>query len=449
MMSGPIKVVAFLACLVAGTAASGLGQDQRIARARQNLKEARKTLDDARQDLENVYIALEEEFSRIHGPYAVQFLKGLETAWVELLPEIKSGVEADQSRIGSKRRFTDFTMPMLTRAGVNKVLDIDDRILIPFASRISDLFYEKIRRKASLQEGEIETSLAEILSSGVYFHDFWNSHLYEEIREARKFSEANEAFDEALTDLDHLEHPERYTSRGKRAPSRMVYVPGGIYTVGPNVGWDRPRRKVTLREFYLDKYEITNLEYYDFLKEQDPKLYNEYVPFFWPRNKNMERIFPEDRANEPVMGVSWAAANAYALWCGKRLPTEEEWEIAARGKQSYIYPWGNRFDSSLCNTSELGFNDVTEVGSFPQGISPFGCVDMAGNVYEWTATDQSGDRVTEFDDNIRNMVIRGGDFREGADHARTDFRWMTPMDPYAGRNPTKKRIGFRCAKDVN
>jgi formylglycine-generating enzyme required for sulfatase activity len=444
-----LKTILMLTLMALAPAGAGFAQDQKIKRARENLKESRKVLDESREALELVYLELEEEFNRIHGPYAMQFLKGLDAAWLKLLPEIRSKTERDKALLTSRRRFEEVVVPLMIQSGYQQVLDIDQRILMPFVDHWVEVLYDKLRRRKPIEEGDIETHLTDILSQGVYFHNFWNDRLYQDIPEARKFAQANEDFDKARTDLDRLEHPERYTSRGKLAPSRMVYVAAGLYTVGPNTGWEKARRKVNIREFYIDKYEITNREYYDFLRDQPPKLYNEYVPYFWPMNQNMERVFPEERPNEPVMGVSWKGADAYAKWCGKRLPTEEEWEVAARGKQSYIYPWGNKFDSSLSNTSELGFNDTTEVGSFPKGASPFGCLDMAGNVYEWTATDQDGNRVKKFDNNIRNMVIRGGDYREGADHARADFRWMTPMDPYAGRNPTKKRIGFRCAKDVN
>lgn len=435
--------------MLLATALPAGGQDQKIQRARDQLKEARRTLDQSREDLETTYLELETEFQRISGNYTLQFLRGLESAWSGTLDELKSGLEADKGRMNSRRRFEDYAAPILENSAVKRVLDLDPRLLAPFVKEGSSLLYDNLKKNRPIEEGDIHLKLAEVLSPGVPFHTFWNERLFHQIEQARDFAGANEEFQVARTELDRLEHPERYTSKGEQAPPRMVYIPAGSYTVGPNTGWEKPRRRAVFREFYLDKYEITNQEYRDFLKSLPPEDYNEFVPYFWPMNQNMERIFPSEKGNWPVSGVSWKAANAYAAWCGKRLPTEEEWEVAARGKEGYTYPWGNRFDPLRCNTRESGLNRAREVGAFPDGASPFGCMDLAGNVFEWTSTDQDGNRITKSDDEIRNMVIRGGDFNEGADHARADFRWMTPMDPYAGRHPSKKRIGFRCVKSVD
>jgi iron(II)-dependent oxidoreductase len=435
--------------MLAAAAFTAAGQDQKIQRAREHLKEARRILDESRENLEAAYLELETEFKRISGSYTLQFLRGLEAAWSGILEELKSGLEADKGRINSRRRFEDYAAPILETTAVKHVLDLDPRLLAPFVKEGSSLLYDKIKKGEAIDDGDIHLKLAEVLSPGVPFYTFWNERLYQGIEQARAFAQANEDFQTARTDLDRLEHPERYTSKGKQAPPRMVSIPAGSYTVGPNTGWDKPRRRAVFREFYIDKYEITNQEYRDFLKSLPPEKYNDYVPYFWPMNQNMERVFPEEKGSWPVSGVSWKAANAYAEWCGKRLPTEEEWEVAARGKEGHTYPWGDRFDPLRCNTREAGLNRTREVGAFPGGASPFGCMDMSGNVYEWTSTDQEGNRVLEVDDEIRNMVIRGGDFNEGADHARADFRWMTPMDPYAGRHPSKKQIGFRCVKNVD
>lgn len=447
-MAALLKIAIGLICILA---AGPLPQDEdpKIARAKEELKEARVFLDNAREELEAVYLLLETDFERIQGAYALQFIQSLEREWLAIHPDLLTGMEQSLTKKTTRRRFLDYCKPVMNRAAFEKVIDIDTRLIDPIARRAADVFYDAWRKNRGVEAGDIENEVMEMLIPGVYFHTFYNRYLFQQLDEAQLFARANKSFEEARVALDRLEHPENYTSRGKLAPSGMVYIPGAFYSLGPNTGWDKPRRKQLFKEFYIDKYEVTNLEFHEFMKEQDHSLYNEYVPFFWPFNRNMERYYPEDLANEPVQGVSWRAANAYAQWCGKRLPTEDEWEVAARGKQGYIYPWGNTFDRTLCNTSETGLNDVTEVGTFKEGASPFGCFDMAGNVYEWTCTDQDGNKILEFDNEIRNMVIRGGDYREGADHARADFRWMTPMDPYTGRNPSKKRIGFRCAKNVN
>jgi formylglycine-generating enzyme required for sulfatase activity len=424
--------------------------EQKIERARETLKRARTNLDQSRHALKQIYWSLEDEFERIAGSYADSYLQGLDRAWIKAPAEIISKWEAGGKTLDqiNRRTFRDLARPHLEEAGL-RVLQIDTRLLRPLVNEVIPFLYDKIKKNEPLEAGDVVMELSDVLSPDLEFHLFWNAWLYTEIDEARAFARANEQMEEAQLELDRLEHPELYTIRGKRAPSRMVYIPGGIYYVGPNTGWERPRRRISLREFYIDRYEITNQEYRDFLTAQPPELYNDLVPYFWPMNVNMERTYPEDKASHPVNGVSWKAADAYARWIGKRLPTEEEWEVAAGGKNGFAYPWGNSFESGKANTYEDGRNATAEVGNYPSGTSPFGCMDMAGNVWEWTATDQDGNQVEDPDDKVRNMVIRGGDYKETADHARCDFRWMAPMDPYAGRNPRKKVIGFRCVKKVD
>ena len=111
-----------------------------------------------------------------------------------------------------------------------------------------------------------------------------------------------------------------------------------------------------------------------------------------------------------MVGVSYYEAEAYAAWAGKRLPTEKEWERAARGTDGREYPWGNEFDSEKCNTKESKIGKTTRVTRYPNGISPAGCYDMAGNVWEWTSS--------WYDDERTVRVLRGGSWDIGRDVAR-------------------------------
>jgi len=447
MISGLPQVM--LMALIGIGLALPIVDDQKIARAREELKEARADLDAAEEALKQVYLTLEEEFNRIAGPYADSYVKSLDRAFVGIYPEIKATLEKEGRPLHQvpRRRFTEVAAPKLEEVGL-KALDIDSRLLQPFIKTGLAFLATKARSNTTLYIGELEMELATVLTPSVRMHTFWNEHLFMRIDEAKAFARANEEFAEVSITLDRLEHPENYTAKGEHAPPRMVYIPSGSYSIGPNTGWEKPRRRVTLREFYIDRYEITNKEYRDFLKSRPAELYEEYVPHFWPRNANMERFYPEDKAFYPVSGVSWRAAAAFAEWAGKRLPTEEEWEVAASGKRGLAFPWGNAFEAGRSNTDEADLNNTVEVGSYPQSASPFGCMDMAGNVWEWTSTDQDGGRVLSEDQGAKNVVIRGGDYKEAADHARCDFRWMAPMNPYAGRNPSKKIIGFRCVMKV-
>ena len=136
--------------------------------------------------------------------------------------------------------------------------------------------------------------------------------------------------------------------------------------------------------------------------------------------------------NHAVVQVSWHDAVAYAEWAGKRLPFEEEWGKAARGAEGRNYPWGDEFDSSLCNTSESGIGTTTRVGNYsPAGDSRSGCVDMAGNVWEWTASD--------YDKNAK--VVRGGSWQDGSYKASCAFRGSR-----YGTDATRFDMGFRCVR---
>jgi len=148
----------------------------------------------------------------------------------------------------------------------------------------------------------------------------------------------------------------------------MVLVPAGEFYFGPD------RVKLTLPDFYIDRYPVTNAEYKKFVEATGAP-----EPTHWRRG-----TWPEGKADHPVVNVTWEQAAAYAEWAGKRLPTEEEWEKAARGTDGREWPWGSTFDPSRCNTNESGIWDTTPVGKYsPAGDSPYGAADMAGNVWEW------------------------------------------------------------------
>jgi formylglycine-generating enzyme required for sulfatase activity len=170
----------------------------------------------------------------------------------------------------------------------------------------------------------------------------------------------------------------------------MVTVPAGEFIMGSDKYDEGPQHRVTLPEFRIGKYPVTNAEYKRFIDEtQHP------VPFVdseWFESYNWDpqkRTFPEERANHPVVWVSWYDAKAYCEWLSQktgkryRLPTEAEWEKAARGTDAREYPWGDEFDQRKCNTSESGIHTTTPVGIYAEGASPYGALDMAGNVWEW------------------------------------------------------------------
>jgi len=195
----------------------------------------------------------------------------------------------------------------------------------------------------------------------------------------------------------------------------MVRIPAGEFLYGDK------KESHELPEFWIDKTPVTNAEYARFVSDTDYK-----PPKHWKGETPPEKI-----VTHPVVNVSWHDATAYAEWAGKRLPIEEEWEKAARGVDGRIYPWGEEEPTpELCN---FGDNEggTTPVGKYsPQGDSPYGCVDMAGNVWEWTANDYDKSR----------KVLRGGSWGVNPDFVRCAKRDRVDPD-YTGF-----LVGFRCAR---
>jgi iron(II)-dependent oxidoreductase len=182
-----------------------------------------------------------------------------------------------------------------------------------------------------------------------------------------------------------------------------------------------PRRYATVRDCYMDKYPVTNRQYASFMKATGHK-----PPLFWNDPT-------WNKPDYPVVGICYRDAEAYAQWAGKRIPTEEEWERAARGTDERLWPWGNEFGLKNCNSREWNAGRTTEVGMFPAGVSPVGALDMAGNVWEFTTG------------NWENFgkALRGGSYKNSAAFCRCTCRW--------GIDPDVKGsgwLGFRCVMDL-
>lgn len=238
-------------------------------------------------------------------------------------------------------------------------------------------------------------------------------------------------------------------STGNNAPPNMVLVPAGEFIMGVNtIGGqsgpyadEYPAHKVTVDAFYIDVYEVTNEQYKRFCDATGHR-----PPPHWVGGK-----YPDGQDKYPVCNVSWYDAVAYCKWAGKRLPTEAEWEKAARGTDGRMYPWGNQFTDDKKNPYKFcngGHQGLKPVGSYPRGVSPYGCHDMIGNVAEWTADwykPYPGARkgtVYEPFYGEKLKVHRGGSWANLPSSLRCTFRGT--HYPW-GRSPL---IGFRCAKSL-
>lgn len=218
----------------------------------------------------------------------------------------------------------------------------------------------------------------------------------------------------------------------KLAPAGELSVAGGEVVVG---GGDTgaPLRREFVAPFFVAETEVTNEQYRDFLKATDHK-----PPDHWKGGE-----FPPGSALEPVAGVSWNDAAAYCKWLSReigaevRLPTEAEWEAAARGREDRKYPWGNDWNERAADCAEAG-GRVRAVKSFPAGKSPVGAYDMAGNVWEWTAEEERGeDGEPKVKDDVNFYIIKGGSAKEPRSLVKVESRYGVAADK------SSPALGFR------
>lgn len=215
------------------------------------------------------------------------------------------------------------------------------------------------------------------------------------------------------------------------APAGELPVPGGDVGLG---GDGSPLRREVVRPFFVAETEVTNEQYREFVKARNYK-----APSHWKDGE-----FPPGAALEPVAGVTWEDAVEYCKWLSTelgvevRLPTEAEWELAARGREALKYPWGNEWDDRAADCAESS-GRVRAVKSFPAGKSPFGAYDMAGNVWEWIADearDEEGRPRTQ--DGVTMRVIKGGSAKE-----KRAFVSATSRFDEFGPAHSSALIGFR------
>ena len=259
----------------------------------------------------------------------------------------------------------------------------------------------------------------------------------------------------------------------------IVQIMAGDFLMGSDSGHadERPTHIVYLDAFEIDRYEVTNIQYQRFIQETGHR-----VPFYWTNDQ-----YPADQADYPVVGVSWEDAEAYCSWAGKRLPTEAEWEKACRGTDARIYPWGNQWkphwanvDVSIRTLRPVGHDEfetsvwdmawqflrttpaaadqpgLQPVGSYPEGASPYGLMDMVGNASEWVADWYNWSDYTHMPTRNPlntappwNHCLRGSAWHDPVG----DAAWVQDMSRCTARSSSHAgnddpRLGFRCARTL-
>lgn len=220
---------------------------------------------------------------------------------------------------------------------------------------------------------------------------------------------------------------------------QTVDVPAGSFTMGSDTGGpdSKPAHKVDVPAFQMDKFEVTNSAFKAFVDATSYKTDAEKT------GDKPWSAYAAGKDNHPVVKVSWNDATAYCKWAGERLPTEAEWEKAARGTDGRSYPWGNDWDPKKVNGKDSGIRGTTAVGSYPDGASQVGVMDMGGNVWEWTSTtaDHYPGNTTQSKLYGKDQyVVRGGGWFDVKDQIASYYRNS------ATATTANDDLGFRCAR---
>ena len=228
----------------------------------------------------------------------------------------------------------------------------------------------------------------------------------------------------------------------------LVFVPAGEFTMGSDSGEqdEMPAHTVSLDAFWIDQTEVTNAMYAKCVADGAA-----CVPPSAERSDKRDNYYGiSEFDNYPVVYVNWDQAKVYCLWAERRLPTEAEWEKAARGTDGRIYPWGNESPNANFLNYKAVVGDVTEGGKYPSGASIYGAYDMAGNVLEWVndwygetyykdspASNPLGPDIDVF------RVYRGGSWNSDSNSVRSAYRYGS------GPSGTSDELGFRCTRGTS
>jgi len=338
---------------------------------------------------------------------------------------------------------------------------------------------ERRKRKRFLSATLVTCAAAAMIGGAIHVVDLGYSRVYSEmpskasydleemdtrIRAAGEDIVMHERHEAGKTVIYHYSEAELIALIGDdlwQEINQMQTIPAGPFPMGSDrvrtSPQNRPRHEVNLAEYQIAKYPTTNIQYAKFVSEQGYR-----PPLDWKDGR-----IPEGMELLPVTMVSWYDASNYCTWSNKRLPTEAEWEKAARGDDGRRWPWGDMMETSRLNTY-YSIGSATDVTRFPEGASPYGVMDMAGNVFEWLGSDflpyqgsdansdifqgkiqvasTPADRAMKVVDLVgvdaNYKVLRGGSWKSDPFSTTTyhrNFSWPHYASDF---------FGFRCAADV-
>ncbi len=376
-----------------------------------------------RRELEATYLQVQRDFEALTGPKAPDRIAALEQAVAQQL-------ESRKPEALKPSEYPD----LWTKAGL-----LGPVVARRMADRVAEASVQASGGPVTL--GDLLRTAARLVFPEATMADNWDKHFLD-LEIVDRWAKANAG---AVPSGERRPEPGKPSLPPPPDPADMVLVPKGDLAIPERRGrgWpnlDQKAEKHALKSFYIDRTEVTCAAYAAFLRDlRDAKLRERVLPTGWKLDEKGMPGLPEGQAALPVTGIPYEGAAAFAASLGKRLPSEDEWERAARGDLGLKFPWGNDWVDG--NAVAGGKPGPAPAGGAPNDRSAFGVMDMAGNVSELCANHADGKPVKGLPKPTDQVVRRGGNFKEPPDEAANDWRYVI------GPTARSELVGFRCAMD--